>query len=235
MAALSLATELGMGQPLEQALRDCLLALELGRRTGCTPAERSDVYYVALLEHLGCSANAPEVASWNGGDDIAFRTTGIAFTHASTLEFGWHLAHHVGDGLPLARRARLLAGGVAGAEHRFATLVALQCEAATCLAMRLGLGPGVQRALRQVYERWDGGGAPDGASGTAISRAQRVVAVAHDAVVMARLRGPAEALATVRRRRGAAYDPDVCDALLDDPAMLLGEGADDAWVRVVEA
>ena len=109
-----------MGQPLEQALRYCLLALDLGRRTGCSPSELSDVYYVALLEHLGCSANAPEVAAWNGGDDIAFRATGIAFAHASTLEFGRHLARHVGDGLPLARRARLLAGGVAGAEGRFA-------------------------------------------------------------------------------------------------------------------
>ena len=34
IAAISLATDLGMGQPMEQALRTCLLAIGLGRRLG---------------------------------------------------------------------------------------------------------------------------------------------------------------------------------------------------------
>jgi hypothetical protein len=37
LAALSLATDLGMGQPLEQALRTCLIALELGQRLRLGP------------------------------------------------------------------------------------------------------------------------------------------------------------------------------------------------------
>jgi hypothetical protein len=36
MAALSLATDLGMGQPLEQALRTCLIAIELAERMRLT-------------------------------------------------------------------------------------------------------------------------------------------------------------------------------------------------------
>jgi hypothetical protein len=36
IASISLATDLGMGQPTEQALRTCLIALALERRRGCS-------------------------------------------------------------------------------------------------------------------------------------------------------------------------------------------------------
>jgi hypothetical protein len=59
MAALSLATDLGLGRPLEHELGVCLAAVELADRLGCSAEERSDVYYVALLAHVGCTAAAP--------------------------------------------------------------------------------------------------------------------------------------------------------------------------------
>ena len=74
MAALSLATDLGLGQPLEHELGVALSALKLADRLGCTPEERSDVYYVALLLHVGCTAAAPYFASWVGGDEIHFQS-----------------------------------------------------------------------------------------------------------------------------------------------------------------
>ena len=74
MAALSLATDLGLGQPLEHELGVCLSALELADRLGCTPEERSDVYYVALLVHVGCTAGARYFARWVGGDEIHFQS-----------------------------------------------------------------------------------------------------------------------------------------------------------------
>ena len=135
-------------------------------------------------------------------------------------------------GCRLARRARLLAGSVAGASGASRCSWRSSARPRRCLAERLGLGPGVQRALRQVYERWDGGGAPDGAAGTAISRAQRVVAVAHDAVVLARLRGPSEA---------ARHDPAAARAAPTIPTSATrcrrtrprwtAGVDDDAWVR----
>jgi response regulator RpfG family c-di-GMP phosphodiesterase len=56
VAALSLATDLGTGQPMEHALRVCLLAVELGGELGLSEQERRDVYYVALLRAVGCVA-----------------------------------------------------------------------------------------------------------------------------------------------------------------------------------
>ncbi len=73
MAALSLATDLGMGQPLEHELGVCLAALELADRLDCSAEERSQVYYVALLMHLGCTGGASFFASWVGGDEINFQ------------------------------------------------------------------------------------------------------------------------------------------------------------------
>src|SRR5229473_1911900 len=73
MAALSLATDLGMGQPLEQALRTCLIAIELAERMGLAQDEISDVFYVAQLRFLGCTADAHGDAVAAGGDEIAAR------------------------------------------------------------------------------------------------------------------------------------------------------------------
>ena len=69
LGGLSLVTDLGSGSPLEESLKRCLVATRLARISGCTEPEVSDVLYTALLQHLGCTAYAHEMARvW--GDDI---------------------------------------------------------------------------------------------------------------------------------------------------------------------
>jgi hypothetical protein len=51
IAALSLASDLGMGQPMEYALCSCVLAVRLGETLGF-----SETYYQALLRYIGCNA-----------------------------------------------------------------------------------------------------------------------------------------------------------------------------------
>ena len=236
VGALSVAADLGMGQPLEQGLRICLLALELGRRLGCDAAARSDIYYVALLQHLGCTANAPEMAQRTGGDEIAFRSRAVVLPHASAAESVAALLRLTGADRPPAVRARLRVAALVEGNARVERLVALQCEAAEGLAARLGMSGGVRAGLAHVYEQWDGSGAPDGVEGPEVAPAQRVVTVAHDAVASARLRGVRAALEVVARRRGVAYDPEVCDALLSDSGLLLRQpGEGDAWERLLDA
>jgi hypothetical protein len=65
MAALSLATDLGLGQPFEHELGVCLAALELAERLGCSAEECADVYYVAMVVHVGCTPAAEDIASSN--------------------------------------------------------------------------------------------------------------------------------------------------------------------------
>ena len=72
LAAVSVATDLGMGQEPEKAICACLVATALARRMGTPEADVTDVYYTALLRHLGCTATAHEEA-YLGGDELASR------------------------------------------------------------------------------------------------------------------------------------------------------------------
>ena len=56
--ALSLATDLGTGQPMEHGLRTCWLSLAASEALGLDVASRSCVYYVALLRFLGYTSDA---------------------------------------------------------------------------------------------------------------------------------------------------------------------------------
>ena len=68
---LSLATDIARGEPIESALRACLLAVHLGDRVGLSEAELSDVYYLVLLRFAGCTGNAHTAAAIFG-DEQAF-------------------------------------------------------------------------------------------------------------------------------------------------------------------
>ena len=74
IAALSLATDLGLGEPMEHVLRSCLISMRLGERIGLTDAERGEVYYVSLLAWVGCMSDSTEMSALFG-DDIAWRGT----------------------------------------------------------------------------------------------------------------------------------------------------------------
>jgi hypothetical protein len=55
-------------------VRNALLATGIGRQMGLTRPALSDVYYMAMLRFLGCSAFAHEFAAAVGGDDNVFQT-----------------------------------------------------------------------------------------------------------------------------------------------------------------
>src|SRR5215208_2371305 len=72
MAALSIATDLGMGQPLETALCTCVVAMRLGEALNLDADTLHDVYYQALLRYIGCNADTHTLAAVFG-DDVALR------------------------------------------------------------------------------------------------------------------------------------------------------------------
>ncbi|HET8754650.1 MAG TPA: HD domain-containing phosphohydrolase [Solirubrobacteraceae bacterium] len=237
MASLSLATDLGLGRSLEHELGVCLSALELAERLGCGADERSAVYYVALLAHVGCTAAASHFAGWAGGDDIRFQSGAQALGPAAEpAEAIRYLVRRLADDRPLPERARLVAGQLAGGQKQFALAAADLCESGRLLAQGLYLPGEVARALGQMMARWDGTGIPADVAGEQISRPLRIVRVAHDGVAIKQARGLQEATAALARRRGRGYDPQVVDAALSDPEALLGAAdVPDAWERVIAA
>lgn len=48
VAALSIATDLGMGQPMEYVLRSCVLSVRLGETLGLSLSEQGNAIYVPL-------------------------------------------------------------------------------------------------------------------------------------------------------------------------------------------
>ena len=236
MAALSLATDLGLGRPLEHEIGVCLAALELADRIGCDSEERSEVYYVALLAHVGCTGAAPYFASWVGGDEIhfmqGFRGVGLGADPSEELR---HLVRRMADDRPLPERGRLLGKLLAGGQKPTALMAANLCEGASVLARRLHMPEAVALAVGQLFERWDGKGL-SGAAGEQIARPMRIVCVAHDLVAIAGARDEEAALGALERRRGRGYDPAIVDAALAQPGTLLGSaGVPDAWERVLAA
>lgn len=229
VAAISLATDLGTGQPLEHALQTCLLSSAVTAELGLDAAAAADVHYTALLRFLGCTADTPETARLAGGDNLALLAAAAPVFMGSVGEVLGMLARNVGTGEPLTRRTRLLAEALSDPGGR--SLIA-HCEVGARLAARIGLGDGVVRALDHAYERWDGRG-PRGVSGGEIPAAVRVVVVARDAVLWQRVAGPAQAMDVLAARRGRAYDPAVVDAI--QAIGLPREEDEPAWERVLAA
>lgn len=236
MAAISLATDLGMGQPLEQALRTCLVATGLGERVGLRGQELSDVYYVALLRFLGCTADAHETAAITG-DDIAFRAAVAPVYGAPVPEFMRGVLPSLGAGASPPRRAARLAAFMARGPATLRQGIAAHCEVGESLARRIGLSEGVRVALGQAFERWSGGGFPKGVKGDAIALPARLVVVARDAEVLERQLGAEAAVAAVwGRRKAGAYDPSLAGAFVEHGRDLLGRLAGGSvWDAVLAA
>jgi putative nucleotidyltransferase with HDIG domain len=236
LAVLSLAMDLGMAFPPEAALRATLLGVGLARRLRLDEHEVSDVYYATLLRFVGCTAYAHEEAAMAGGDDVALRAAGAKADLGNPRDMAhlllFELAPHRG---PL-ERARLIAGILAHGERGERDQQAAHCEVGAAMARRLGLTPGVQRALTQVFERWDGKGGPRRLAGAALAPPVRVAHVAHLAALFDRLGGPPAAVAAVQQRAGGQFDPVIAAAFrAHGPALLAEAAAGDVWAAVLAA
>ncbi len=72
LMALSLATDLGFGQPAEHMLRSARISMRLGDRLGLDDADLAALYDVSILTYVGCPVYGNEAAALFG-DDIDFR------------------------------------------------------------------------------------------------------------------------------------------------------------------
>jgi HD-GYP domain-containing protein (c-di-GMP phosphodiesterase class II) len=224
---VSLATDLGTGQPLGHALRTCTLATSLAEAMGCGTEELRTVHQFALLRFLGCTADAAETAAEVGGDDRTYLAAMAPVFMGSRSELMRRHVQSVAPGQSPVRRLRLVARGLTDPKAGERSL-STHCEVAAMLAGRLGVGQEVRNCLAHAYERWDGKGYPARLAGDAIPLAVRVVVVARDADLAVSLGlDPRE---WTRTRSGKAYDPSVVqvfDRARDD---LLGVLQDtDEW------
>lgn len=232
LAALSVAVDLGLGQPSEHMLRSALIATRLADRLGLTRSQRDCVYYTTLIMWIGCHADSHEYARWFG-DDIAVRRDSY-HVDTSGLPFLRFLMSNAARGEPLAHRLSVMATLLVDARGHLSRMIHSHCTSAALLADRMGLGPEVQAALAHTFERYDGGGMPAGAHGDDIPIQMRVAQLAELAEVHHRTRGVAGAVALARGRRGGQFDPRVVDVFVRDAeAILAGPPTGDAWAAAL--
>ena len=233
VASLSLAGDIGLGQPWEHALRTCLVALRLGEANGLPDPDLRDLYYVTLLRVAGCTADA-HVAAALFGDEIAFaeRCNTLDGRAFEVISF---MARAVGKGHPPTQRARMVARFFATGMKELKGSVRAGCEVAQVIAGRLGFGGPIQVALGQVIERWDGRGWPNGTKGEDLSVLARIVQVAQDWETFRQLGGIDAAMAVTRERSGRNYDPAIVGSLrrLEEGALSILE-AGSVWEAVLE-
>jgi HD-GYP domain-containing protein (c-di-GMP phosphodiesterase class II) len=216
MAALSLATDLAMGQPMEFALKSCVLGMRIGAALRLGPTELQEVYYHSLLRYIGCNAETHAMAALLG-DEIDFRRDFALIdmgraSDVAALLFAYLRRANANAGT-FGLIAGVARGMIAGKEVSEAGIAA-HCEVAERLAERLGLSANVRRNLGQIYERWDGRGLPHRLKGEAVAPAVRVVSFAQDVIVLYAAFGAEAANEKLRARSGGAYDPRVVELFL---------------------
>src|ERR1700739_269272 len=99
VGAMSIATDLGTGQPLEHALRTAILAVRLGELAALSPPELVDAYYVSLLHFFRCTSDATEQTELFG-DDIEPRAKFALVDGGNPEEVVAFLKDVVGQGRP---------------------------------------------------------------------------------------------------------------------------------------
>lgn len=216
--SLSLATDLGLGQPPEHMLRAARISMRLGRRLGLDTADLSALYDVSVLTYVGCPVYGNEAALLFG-DDIAFRagTYDVDLAGFPALMF---MLRRAGSGTSALNRVRQATKVVATGGGHMVEQMANHCAAAGLLAEELGLGPDVRAGIEQSYARWDGRGVPSGVAGEQLSLSARIAQVADACEVIERTSGLADAVDVVTARSGTHFDPQVVAAIRVDPAGL---------------
>ncbi|WP_243400133.1 HD domain-containing phosphohydrolase [Arthrobacter glacialis] len=209
LAALSLAIDLGLGQPMEHMLRATLLGLRIAELMGVDQAGRGRIYYANLLAWIGCHADSFELAALFG-DDIGFRSD-YYLLDAHGLPMLSLMLRHTGAELPRWQRAVRRSEFAATANTAVKSLIRSHCTSAGQLANRVGLDHGMPAILNNTFERWDGKGLPAGKSGVQIPLEMRIAQLADTAEVFLRTAGLEAATATVADRRGTQFDPAVAD------------------------
>lgn len=232
VSTLSIASDLGMGRPVERVLRQTVIAMRLADAAGVDPAILAATYYTSLLTWVGCASDTSDLAVLFGEEAVLY-----ADTHEDDLtpmSMGMFMARHLGRGGPGLRRVGLVGKFLATAGRSVQTVMEAHCLAAGEFADALGLGDDVRLPLLQAFERWDGKGMPGNVGSGQMALATRLVHLADNVEAFHCAGGVDAAIAVARDRRGTQFDPDLVDCFCDHAVDVLAGVAElSAWDEVI--
>jgi HD-GYP domain-containing protein (c-di-GMP phosphodiesterase class II) len=228
IAALCLATDLGMAFPFEHGLHTTLIAMRLAGKLGTDGPSACETYYACLLAHAGCTTEAHVAAELFGGS-MTSNLNPVMYGPGLDPLKGLLRAlpdPEVSALIRWAQTARRLPS-VARAQR---PALAASCEVAGMLADRVGAPPSVRGLLAYLMERWDGKGPLRRAKREEIPLPMRIVHVATDAAYQRLLGGSEYAVRVVGERAGHAFDPVVAACLVEEATEVLAlDGSASTW------
>jgi HD-GYP domain-containing protein (c-di-GMP phosphodiesterase class II) len=231
VAAISLAADLGLGQPMDHVLRSCALATRFADYLDVDESTRDATYWVTLFVSAGCTGDSFELARIFG-DDLEYRV-GTYRAGPTTRAQLRYLMGRAGAGSSVIRRALIRADLLRTKMAPVESTLVSHSRISSQLAAGLGLGTGVTSALEQTFARWDGNGLPRGLGGTDIELSMRICVLVDAAEVLERERGVDASNTVLTAARGTWFDPSLVDAWRS--AALAVDPAADLWHDVVAA
>jgi HD-GYP domain-containing protein (c-di-GMP phosphodiesterase class II) len=234
MASLSLAIDMGVGQPMEWVMRCCQLGVYIGAALGLSLDEQRDIYDLSLLRHIGCTATATSAARLFGDETtMAELMTADPDNMASVMSI---IFRSVAKGEPLLQRAHYIARIMsAGTKMADANHIG-HCEVAERLIPLLGFDKHIQDAFWQIFERWDGKGIPHRLKGDALAPAVRILHLAQDAATFYLAGGVEAAVEVVRERADRLYDPAMVEVFCRQaPELFQRLAVESGWEAALSA
>lgn len=232
VATLCLATDLGMGFPLEHGLHSTVVAMRIAERLGVDQETAVQTYYGCLLCYVGCTADAEISAElFEEGALLAYFTPAVFGSPGEILR-GVARAL-VSPETPAPARAVKLATWFPRATRGHRAHIDAMCEVAGMLGERLGMPAPVRLLTAGVAERWDGKGQPAHLKAEELPLALRIVHVARDMTFQRLLWGEEETAEIIRRRGGGAFDPTIAALAANELAELTAQPGS-CWTEVMD-
>lgn len=233
-AIVCLATDLGMGFPLEHGCQATLMAGRLCDILGVDGETSKQVYYGSMLMYSGCTSDAAlgqPILSGNKTETLAPHLFGgyaerfAAFIRTMPPPDAGPIER---IGASVTRLPRL----IANSREQQAAL----CEVAEMLSGRLGLPPDINTLFRFLTDRWDGKSVLKRAEGEQLPLAVRIFVFSRDMAFQRLVGGDAHAAQVARDRAGHAFDPDIAEAFVSNAEDVFGAtaGIESSWSAILE-
>ena len=203
--AIALASDLGLGQPVEHVLRSTVIASRLGETLQLSDAERTATYWTTLFVTVGCTGQSYELAQLFG-DDIELRRDFYRSSPTDLGQLGFFLGR-AGRGRTLVQRTLLRADLLRSRLRPVEQSLIAHARVSAQLAGAAGLGDDVVDALDYTFTRWDGKGLPSGVAGTQIPLPMRLASLSDSVEVAHREGGLQAANALAKATSGTWFDP----------------------------
>ena len=231
VGSIAMATDLGLGQPLEHVLRSCVIATRFAEHLRASAEDVDATYWVSLFVGAGCVGTSFELSELFG-DDIEFRArvVDVGPTPFEQLRYIFERAGSAKSGIARWRvKARLVAGGMS----RFQQAFLAHCAVSARMAEEIGLGDLVVASLLQTFEQTNGKGIPLGLQGHEVLLPICIANLTNIVEVCDREHGW-EATIAFARKNVPYLDADLVERWCAVAGQMLdGVDADSSWELVI--